>query len=295
MKIEFSIQQLSKITGKKTDELETLLKGEEGEPLENAPGLIAEMVGDRIKEAKDTEFNKAKPKLAKSLESIVKTAGIEDFEDVESAVRQLAEKASEKGQDGSSIDLETLKPSQLAKIPAFVTYRDAQEAKIQQLQADFDKQVKAQKAATVSAKAKEKALQILTEKQAKFTNPEKQLSALFKMLGAELDMDDKGNIIVLGEDGEPLVDAKTQNRIEFDDLVVSEWEPLFGFNQIDPNKKTPTPPPGKKPVTDQQKQGIKFDSWDDANKAIKTEVNASRRVELMKAMNEQFPNGKPAV
>ena len=72
---------MAKITGLKADDLEELLKGEDGEPLSNAPGIVADKVGERITEIKNAEFNKAKSKTAKALESIVKSAGIEDFED----------------------------------------------------------------------------------------------------------------------------------------------------------------------------------------------------------------------
>ena len=292
MKIEFSIQQLTKITGLKADDLEELLKGEDGEPLSNAPGIVADKVGERITEIKNAEFNKAKSKTAKALESIVKSAGIEDFEDVEDAVRKLADKANEKGQDGKSIDLETLKPSQLAKIPAFIEFKEAKEAELSALKAEHEKTVKAQKLDTVAAKAKERALSILTEKQAKFTTPEKQLNALFKLIGVEsLDLDEKGNIVVLDSNGEPRLDAH-HNKVSFDDLIVEEWEPLFGFNNIDPNKKTPQPPAGNNKPT-QQPTGIKFDSYEAAVNAVRTGATAKDRAEAQRAMNLQFPDGKP--
>ena len=291
MKIEFSIQQLTKITGLKADDLEELLKGEDGEPLPNSPGIVADKVGERITEIKNAEFNKAKSKTAKALESIVKSAGIEEFEDVEDAVRKLADKANEKGQT-SDVDLSTLTPSQLAKIPAFQAFKEAKESELSTLKADYEKTVKAQKLDTVAAKAKERALSLLTEKQAKFTTPDKQLNALFKMIGVDfLDLDEKGNIIVLDEKGEPRIDAH-HNKVSFDDLILEEWEPLFGFNAIDPNKKTPQPAAGNNKPTNQQ-PGTKFDSWDAANKAVNSEGDAKRRGELMKAMNAQFPEGKP--
>ena len=203
MKIEFSIQQLTKITGLKADDLEELLKGEDGEPLSNAPGIVADKVGERITEIKNAEFNKAKSKTAKALESIVKSAGIED------AVRKLADKANEKGQGGDSIDLSTLTPSQLAKIPAFQAFKEAKESELSTLKADYEKTVKAQKLDTVAAKAKERALSLLTEKQAKFTTPDKQLNALFKLIGVEsLDLDEKGNIVVLDSNGEPRIEQE---------------------------------------------------------------------------------------
>lgn len=292
MKIEFSIQQLTKITGLKADDLEELLKGEDGEPLSNAPGIVADKVGERITEIKNAEFNKAKSKTAKALENIVKSAGIEDFEDVEDAVRKLAEKANEKGQGGESLDLTTLKPSQLAKIPAFIEFKEAKEAELSALKAEHEKTVKAQKLDTVAAKAKERALSILTEKQAKFTTPEKQLNALFKLIGVEsLDLDEKGNIVVLDSNGEPRLDAH-HNKVTFDDLIVEEWEPLFGFNAVDPNKKTPQPPAGNNKPT-QQPTGIKFDSYEAAVNAVRTGATAKDRAEAQRAMNLQFPDGKP--
>ncbi len=292
MKIEFSIQQLTKITGLKADDLEELLKGEDGEPLSNAPGIVADKVGERITEIKNAEFNKAKSKTAKALESIVKSAGIEEFEDVEDAVRKLADKANEKGQGGDSIDLSTLTPSQLAKIPAFQAFKEAKENELSTLKADYEKTVKAQKLDTVAAKAKERALSLLTEKQAKFTTPDKQLNALFKLIGVEsLDLDDKGNMVVLDSNGEPRIDAH-HNKVSFDDLILGEWEPLFGFNAIDPNKKTPQPAAGNNKPTNQQQPGIKFDSYEAADRAVRTSSNAKDRADLQRAMYAHFPNGK---
>ena len=292
MKIEFSIQQLTKITGLKADDLEELLKGEDGEPLSNAPGIVADKVGERITEIKNAEFNKAKSKTAKALESIVKSAGIEDFEDVEDAVRKLAALASEKGQGGESLDLTTLKPSQLAKIPAFIEFKEAKEAELAALKAEHEKTVKAQKLDTVAPKAKERALSILTEKQAKFTKPENQLNALFKIIGVEsLDLDEKGNIVVLDGNGEPRLDSH-HNKVGFEDLIISQWDSLFEFNVIDPNKKTPQPQPGNNKST-QQPTGIKFDSYEAAVNAVRTGATAKDRAEAQRAMNAQFPDGKP--
>jgi hypothetical protein len=292
MKIEFSIQQLTKITGLKADDLEELLKGEDGEPLQNAPGIVADKVSERITEIKNAEFNKAKSKTAKAIESIVKSAGVEEFEDVEEAVRKLADKANEKGQSGESLDLSTLTPSQLAKIPAFQAFKETKDAELATLKADYEKTVKAQKAHAVAAKAKEQALSLLTEKNAKFTTPDKQLNALFKLIGTDsLDLDESGNIIVLDEKGEPRIDSH-HNKVSFSDLILEEWEPLFGFNAVDPNKKTPQPAAGNNKPT-QQSTGIKFDSYEAADKAIRTSNNAKDRMELQKAMNAQFPNGKP--
>ena len=292
MEIKFSIQQLTRITGLKADDLEELLKGEDGEPLSNAPGIVADKVGERITEIKNVEFNKAKSKTAKTLESIVKSAGIEEFEDVEDAVRKLADKANEKGQDNKSVDLEALTPSQLAKIPSFIAFRDAKESEIATIKSTYETTVKAQKAGLVASKAKEKAIAFLTEKNAKFTNSDKQINALFKLIGTDaLDIDDNGNIIVLDASGEPLLD-KTHNKVTFEDLVVQEWEPLFGFHTTDPNKRTPEPKAGFQ-QSKQQQTGIKFDSYDAANKAIKTAGTANERMELQKAMNQQFPEGKP--
>jgi hypothetical protein len=270
-----------------------LLKGEDGEPLQNAPGIVADKVGERITEIKNAEFNKAKSKTAKAIESIVKSAGIEEFEDVEEAVRKLADKANEKGQGGESLDLSTLTPSQLAKIPAFQAFKEAKESELSTIKAEHEKTVKAQKAYAVAAKAKEQALSLLTEKNAKFTTPDKQLNALFKLIGVEfLDLDEKGNIVVLDEKGEPRIDAH-HNKVSFSDLILEEWEPLFGFNAVDPNKKTPQPAVGNNKPPHQQSTGIKFDSYDDALSTIKRTGDLKTRNELQKAMNQQFPEGKP--
>lgn len=289
--IALTVQQLSKITGVDSDELEKLLKGEDGEPLENAPALIVEKVSERIGKTKETEFNRAFQKLAKKLEGIAKGAGIDEFSDVEDAVRQLADKASEsKGNGGESTDLETLTASQLAKIPAFKEYKASKDAEFEKLKSDYETTIRSQKAVSTLSEAKKRALLLLSEKNAKFgNNQDKQLDGFFKIISGaySLDMDDKGNIIVLGSDGEPAID-KSHNPIKFESLVVEEWEPLFGFNETDPNKKTPGAKPGIFGQKDKQQTGIKFEDIASANKAIAMETDVKKRLELRKAMNEQF-------
>lgn len=292
--IALTVQQLSKITGLDSDELEKLLKGEDGEPLENAPAIIVEKVSERIGKTKETEFNRAFQKLAKKLEGIAKTAGIEEYTDVEDAVRQLADKASEAGQGGESTNLETLTPSQLTKIPAFKEYKAGRDAEMEALKADYETKIKSQRALSTISEAKKRALTLLADKNAKFNNQERQLDGLFKIISGNysLDMDEKGQIIVLGADGEPAID-KSHNPIKFEDLIVEEWEPLFGFNETDPNKKTPAPKPGQFGKTQQQQTGIKFDDYAAAVQAVRTARTNEDRAAMQKAMNEQFPFGKP--
>ena len=180
--IALTVQQLSKITGLDSDELEKLLKGEDGEPLENAPAIIVEKVSERIGKTKETEFNRAFQKLAKKLEGIAKTAGIEEYTDVEDAVRQLADKASEAGQGGESTNLETLTPSQLTKIPAFKEYKAGRDAEMEALKADYETKIKSQRALSTISEAKKRALTLLADKNAKFNNQERQLDGLFKII-----------------------------------------------------------------------------------------------------------------
>lgn len=292
--IALTVQQLSKITGLDSDELEKLLKGEDGEPLENAPAIVVEKVSERIGKTKETEFNRAFQKLAKKLEGIAKGAGIDEFSDVEDAVRQLADKASEAGQGGVSVDLETLTASQLTKIPAFREYKAGRDAEVEKMKNDYETQIKSQRAMSTISEAKKRALALLAEKNAKFNNQERQLDGLFKIISGNysLDLDEKGNIIVLGADGEPAID-KSHNPIKFETLIVEEWEPLFGFNETDPSKKTPAPKPGQFGQKDKQSTGIKFDDYAAAVQAVRTARTNEDRASLQKAMNEQFPNGKP--
>jgi hypothetical protein len=289
MEIKFSVPQLSKITGLSQNDLEELLKGEDGEPLENAPGIIADKVGERIGKIKQLEFDKARSKTAKALESIVRSAGIEDFENVEEAVKALADKANEKG-DGKSISLETLKQSDLAKVPAFIAFKDVKELELTTLKAEYDKTIKAQKASTIISKAKEEALSILSENGAKFTNFDKQFAALVKMIGeSSLDNDDQGNTIL--KDGDEIRLDTHHNPVKYKDTVLQEWKDLFGLDVIDTSKRTPQP--AQRQGQQQQQTGIKFDSFEAADKAIRTAGSAQDRLELQKAMKQQFPDGKP--
>ncbi len=296
MKIELTLQQLARLTEKKVDELEALLKGEDGEPLENAPGVIAELVGDRIKENTQRQFNIAKSKISTNLEKIVKAAGIKDFEDVEDAVKKLAEKASEQGKDGDSFDLTTLKANQLAKIPSFVEFQQAKEAEIAELKTNYEQTLKAQKSDKIRSVSQKRALALLSDpaKNVKFRNQEKQINTLLKNIEdyGFLDLDKDDNPIIVDKDGEPIVDSKTQVKLKFEDLVINEWDSLVGFTAIDPDRKTPQPPaPGRN--NQQQQPGIKFDSYEAADRAVRTSSNAKDRADLQRAMNAQFPNGKP--
>ena len=131
-------------------------------------------------------------------------------------------------------------------------------------------------------------------KNVKFRNQEKQIKTVLKNIQeiGFLDLDSEGNPIIVDKDGEPVVDSKTQLKIKFEDLVINEWESLVGFTAIDPDKKTPQPPAGNNKPT-QQQPGIKFDSYEAANNAIRSEPTAKGRADLQRAMNAQFPNGKP--
>lgn len=297
MKIELTLQQLARLTEKKVDELEALLKGEDGEPLENTPDVIAELVGDRIKTVTQRQFDIATSKISKKLEKIVKDAGIKEFESVEEAVQKLADlKASGQGKDGDSFDLTTLKASQLAKIPSFVEFQQAKDAEIAELKTNYEQTLRAQKSERVNSVSEKRAIAILSDpsKNVKFRNQEKQIKTVLKNIQEVgfLDLDSEGNPIIVDKDGEPVVDSKTQLKIKFDDLVINEWESLVGFTVIDTDKKTPQPPAGKQ-GQQPQTTGIKFDSWDEATKMVNREPDNARRSELRIAMNAQFPEGKP--
>ena len=296
MKIELTLQQLARLTEKKVDDLESLLKGEDGEPLENIPGIIAELVGDRIKENTQKQFDIATSRISKKLEKIVKDAGIKEFDGVEEAVQKLADlKASGQGKDGDSFDLTTLKANQLAKIPSFVEFQQAKEAELNELKATYEKTLKAQKFERISSVSQKRALALLSDpaKNVKFRNQEKQIKTLLKSIEdyGFLDLDEEGNPIIVDQDGIPIVDSKTQTKIKFDDLVIAEWDSLVGFTAIDLDKKTPQPAAGNNKST-QQKTGIVFDSYEAAVKATKS-GNDADRLAAQRAMNAQFPNGNP--
>ncbi len=294
MEIKFSIQQVAKLTAIDADELEALLKGEDGEPLENAPRIIAEKVGERITKAKTVEYDKAKSKFSKTVEDIVRKAGIEDFESVDDAVRKLADKANEKGQGEKSIDLETLTIQQLRKIPAF---KEFESIKLSELEAEKQKAESALKSIRdqqLEAKQRASILAILKAKNAELTDPEKQVEKVLKLIKSDhkIDVDSDENLVSLDDDNNIRVDKKTQNVVTYEEIVLNAADGIIKLNAVDPNKKTPAPKPGfSQPA--KQEQGIKFDSWEQANKAITREADVKTRLALQKAMNEQFPDGKP--
>jgi len=288
--IELTLKQLSQITAIPTADLEELLNGEGGVPLENAPEIIVKKVGDRIKENTNQQFKAATSKIATKLENIVKGAGIEEFEGVEDAVQKLAQKASEQGEGNKSVDLDTLKITDLAKIPAFQTYRDAKDAEVTSLKAEIENTVKSVERRETAVKARTHAFSYLDTKLAKYTDKDMQLDAIFNFIPVDrLKWDEKQkDFVVLGTDGEPELDGSA-NPVKFLDALSDKWGRLYGFNETDPNKKTPAPKATFSKDKQQQPQGITFESRDAAEKAVRNEVDVKRRLELRKAMNEQFP------
>jgi hypothetical protein len=120
---------------------------------------------------------------------------------------------------------------------------------------------------------------------------EKQIKTLLKSIEdyGFLDLDENENPILVDQEGVPIVDSKTQTKVKFDDLVIAEWDSIVGFTAIDLDKKTPQPAAGNNKPT-QQKTGIKFDSFEAAEKAIRM-LSGQDRADAQRAMNAQFPNG----
>ena len=219
-----NLQQLSKITGLNADDLKSKLEsGENGELVENAPGLIAEMVGDRVKENTQTQFNIATSKISKKLEKIVKSAGIEDFENVEDAVQKLADKASEQGEGNKSIELDTLKLNDLAKIPAFQAFRESKESEIADLKSENEKIVKSQKLSETSLKVRAHSFSYLDEKLAKYSDDKDfQLDAILQFVPVErLEWNEKAkDFIILDADGQPELDNSANPKKYLDTLCI---------------------------------------------------------------------------
>ena len=175
-------------------------------------------------------------------------------------------------------------------------FQQAKEAEIAELKTNYEQTLKAQKSDKIRSVSQKRALALLSDpaKNVKFRNQEKQINTLLKNIEdyGFLDLDKDDNPIIVDKDGEPIVDSKTQVKLKFEDLVINEWDSLVGFTAIDPDRKTPQPPaPGRN--NQQQQPGIKFDSYEAADRAVRTSSNAKDRADLQRAMNAQFPNGKP--
>lgn len=255
---------------------------------------VRDIVQGRIKSAKDEQHKRGKREQDEAVARWIKSQGfanpdglkgqalIEAFADWKTA------QAAEGDEDGKKKPAE-MSEEELAKLPAVKTLLgkrlQAADAKFTDLTKQFDDfKMKAQRQ-SVEAVGQRRAAEILEAKGAILEvagagiTKEQRLKAFFRLLDwGKMGLNEKGDdVVLLNDDGEPLKDDFGK-AVTFESLVIGEAKPIFGFQKIDPTKRSPSP--GQKPGDKGgERQRMSFDSDAAFDDYIASEPDPEKRLQ----------------
>lgn len=227
-----------RLSGKKADELKTLISNEEGEPKDNAAELFADLVKDKFltveRDRAENAYKRGIKEKAEAIEAalkpLFKAHGIH-ADKVEEGLTELSDKLKnvKPGKSGTTDEPQELTKDDIKKLPAYQELLDEDLSKVRAQvdewkakYSDFTSQVEREK---VIATAREKALSILDGKNAVWGDDKaRQLDFFFRAVGTDnLSINDKGELELLDSDGQPLRDD-SRNRITFENFILDSWQ-----------------------------------------------------------------------
>lgn len=236
METYFFSKEAQTLSGLTAEQLKEALQDEAGSLKEDAGSQFNTLVLKKFKATEDEAFNKGFRKKAATIEKAAKSVldhfGIQSAT-IEDAMAELAERVKDDpGKPGPELTIE-----QLRKLPMFQQEIDDRLTKIKAEKEKTETEYKQYKDSVTRQKiesaALNRALNFLSEKKAAFApQPGEQIKRVLSASGMQnVHLDEKGDLIMLDTDGQPLRDTNA-NRVTFDDFVLNSWTALgLGFNE----------------------------------------------------------------
>lgn len=291
MEITLSGELLSKLSGKKIDDLKALLQTEEGETKEDAAKIFCDTVvtkfRDAEKAAKEQQYNRGIREkgeaIEKSLKPLFKKYSVESST-AEEGIEQLAEKLKEGPSMGDPADLDKEK---LRKLPAFQELLNEElqvkDKAIQNLQKEYEDFKSDIHTKTLSEAVKKSALKVLEKSNARFSGDgvdEKMedINFYLKAIGvSNFKQTDDGELIPVDGDGNQLRDD-AKNLVSFDDYIKKNWR--FGFDNV-PKDRNPS---SAQKTSGGSESSYKFTSKEDFERMMDQAGNdRKKRIEIQQA------------
>lgn len=285
MEIKLTGEQAAKLSGKTAEELQSLLFDEEGTLKEGYEVDFMNLVTEKFKKISKGQYNRGiKEKgtaIEKALRSLFESYEVSDFETTEEAIEQLQQKLKESTPTGeeSNLDIEKIR-----KHPAFQEALDTAIATNKQhfesQLTDFQNKLTAYEQKERNSRLIDFTFKALGDK-AKYQGEgaDAQRDSVTRFLKAydlldSVQFDEKGNPFLADENGDPRRDSN-MNPINYENYVKENW--LWGFNEVDPNKKFPKS--GKKGGD----SDLVITSSDDFNKKMDSAMTAEERSNIRQA------------
>lgn len=236
--IQITDELAVKLSGKKADELKTLLYDEEGKPKDDAGATFATLVTEKFREVErdraENAYKKGIKEKAESIEAVLrplfKKHSIE-ADKVEDAISELSDKlknvsAGEPGKPGKPQDLTA---DDIRKLPAYQSLLDSElekvQSKAQEWEQKYNTYVADVQRREVLSVARDRALSLLDQKGAVWGQDKvKQLDYFFRAIGTDgLSLDEEKNPVLRDADGNPLRDG-SRNKVDFDSWLLDNWK-----------------------------------------------------------------------
>lgn len=256
---------------------------------------VKEVAAARLKAAKEQQYTRGKNEVAKSVGRWAKERGVsfegEKVEDIlEAATEAFEQKAATppEGNDPSKFSREDL-----LKLPVVKELlQGARQEAVKPFEAQketYEAALKKERLARVADIAKREAAEFLEAENIILEIPEmgikkaERLKAIYSNIDFNsLGTDDKGNIIVLDEDGKPKTDDFGK-PVEYKSIVVDTAKPMFGVRSQNPNNGGANPGTGASGAQGQgaaYKPTYTFASQADYEKALSGENDNAKRATM---------------
>jgi len=281
-------------------ELTTALKdGEAFLPDDQLAEKLKDVAAERLKAAKDAQHKRGQREIGDSIEKWAKAKGFSNEEKLKGtalldAVFDTVDTKAPEGNDPTKFTKE-----ELSKLPAVKEM--LQSVKIEAVkpfeakEAELVGQIKKERQERVSDVAKRFAAEIMEQEKVLLEVPEMgivkkdRLEAVYARLNfSEIGLDDKGNPIVVDNDGAPATDDFGK-PIPFKDRVIGIAKPMYGIRTQDPGKGGANPPTrtgGNGGGTDYVPK-YQFATEADYERAITNTADNAERLEISRSYMHQ--------
>ncbi len=265
---------------------------------------IGEAARTQVKAAKEAQLKRGKRETMLSVERWMKAQGFENTDGLQGnelleayAEHQKAQSApTGDGADGGKKPGE-MSREDLAKLPTVKELMaeavKTAAAKYEAVNAEFEQYKKKTTVERIAATAKQTAAQILEENRAILEVPgsditkAQRLEAFYRFLDFDkMQVDDKGNVVLLDANGDPLVNDMGK-AISYKDKVLEINKTLYGFHTQDPNKGGANPPANGAQKPAEWKPSITFTDQAAYDNFYRTETDPAKRAEGVKSWRFQ--------
>ena len=303
MKVEISLEDLARLTGKTALELKSEIfdgEGEESKQRENAVQAIEAAFSRKFSAIKDENHGKGLRKAMEQVEKWVK----QQSPDIDTSLQGeellnawAATLQKSEGGKGHKVTAEELESNDIARQWLESKVKALKEANERKISALTEQLTTAQQKALRDRVQREALAQLDSAKWIAGDDEDtrrKRTDAIFRLIEyGHIREDESGNLIVTDESGNPRKDA-TFNSVSFSDYV-RDINP-FGFHKFDPGKNSPSPDPAGS-TGGKGKTGIVIRDQAHYNE-LKAKNNQERdpvkRMALNKELHESWMAQRPA-